>query len=289
VIEKLRKLGLTGYEAQAFITLLKLGDAEANEIANRAKIPIGRIYSVLSNLEDMRLIYAQDTRPRRYECAEPSTALERLSKNKQEELKHACEEVEMLTIDLASELSGVRAKKSAKTFWTVAIGDKSQELVQECILGAQKEILFFMASRKSSERLKKKFRIEKYPEIINAISEALEKGTEVKVILSKEVDFSELEESSDIKKLLAHMGNEFNCRLAAIPATPFYIIDRENVLLQMLNPLAPDELFAVVNVRDTKLAEELRKKFFTIWENAEAYGGKSANCSIETPELIQGD
>ena len=100
MIEKLRKLGLTGYEAQAFVALLKLGDAEANEIANRAKIPIGRIYSVLSNLEDLRLIYAQDTRPRRYECAEPSTALERLSKNKQEEFKRACEEVEMLTNDL---------------------------------------------------------------------------------------------------------------------------------------------------------------------------------------------
>ncbi len=278
MIEKLRKLGLTGYEAQAFVTLLKLGDAEANEIANRAKVPIGRIYSVLSTLEDLRLIHAQDTRPRRYECVEPSTALDRLSKNKQEELKRASEELEMLTNNLASELSGVRAKKSDKTFWTIAIGNKSQELVQECILGAQKEILFFMASRTSSERLKKKFRIEKYPEIINAISEALEKGIEVKVILSREVDFSELEDSSDIKKLMAHMGNKFNCKLAAIPATPFDIIDRENVLLQMLNPLAPDELFAVVNVRDTKLAEELRKKFFTIWENAEAYVGKSANC-----------
>ncbi len=275
MIEKLRKLGLTGYEAQAFVTLLKLGDAEANEIANRAKIPIGRIYSVLSNLEDMRLVHAQDTRPRRYECAEPSTALERLSKNKQEELKHACEEVEMLTNDLASELSGVRAKKSAKTFWTVAIGDQSQELVQECILGARKEILFFLASQPCSVRIKNKLKFEKLPEIINAISEALEKGTDVKVILSKEVDFSELEDSSNIKKLLMHMGNEFNCRLAAIPATPFHIIDRENVLLQMLNPLAPNELFAVVNVRDTKLAEELRKKFFTIWEKAEVYSERN--------------
>lgn len=281
MIEKLRKLGLTGYEAQAFVTLLKLGDAEANEVANRAKIPIGRIYSVLSNLEDMRLIHAQDTRPRRYECVEPSTALERLSKNKKEELKRACDEVETLANDLASELSGVRANKSAKTFWTVAIGDKSQELVQECILGAQKEILFFMASRMSSERLKKKFKIEKYPEIINAIHEAIEKGTEVKVILSKEVDFSELEDSSNIKKLLIHMGNELGCRLAAIPATPFHIIDRENVLLQMLNPLAPDELFAVVNVRDTKLAEELREKFFAIWKKAEVYSERNVKLAIK--------
>jgi len=57
-----------------------------------------------------------------------------------------------------------------------------------------------------------------------------------------------------------HMGKEFSCRLATIPATSFDIIDEENVLLQMLNPLNPEELFAVVNVKDKKLAEELRNK-----------------------------
>jgi len=33
-------------------------------------------------------------------------------------------------------------------------------------------------------------------------------------------------------------------------------------LLQMQNPLNPDEVFAVVNIRDAKLAGELRTKFF---------------------------
>ncbi|HEY9206035.1 MAG TPA: helix-turn-helix domain-containing protein [Candidatus Methanoperedens sp.] len=276
MIEKLRKLGLTGYEAQAFIALLKLGDSDANEIADTAKIPMGRIYNVLSNLEEYRLIRAMDTRPRRYACVEPRAALDRILKNKNEELKRASTEMETLAHDLVSELSGVKTTKLTKSFWTVAIGDKSEELVQECILGAQNEILFFMASRTTSERLRKKLRIEKYPGIISAIHEALGKGIEVKVILNKKVDFSMVEDSSGIKKLMAHLGNEFNCRLAAIPATPFHIIDRESVLLQMLNPLAPDELFAAVNIRDSKLAEELREKFFTIWDKAEEYSGKNA-------------
>lgn len=271
MIEKLRKLGLTGYEASTFIALLKLGDAEANEIAAKAKIPMGRIYNVLSNLEEFRLIRTQGTRPRKYVCVEPSTALERLLKNKQEELKRENTEIETLANNLTSELKGMRTKRSAKTFWTVAIGDNSQELVQECVLEAEREVLFFMASRNSSERLKNKFRTERYPQILQAIHEALKRGIEVKAILNSEVDFSELEEAHTIKQLMEHMGNNFNCRLAASPATPFHIIDRENIILQMLNPLAPDELFAVVNIRDTKLAEELRKKFFTIWEKADIY------------------
>lgn len=272
MIEKLKRLGLTGYEAYAYIALLKLGNAEANEIAIRAKIPMGRIYNVLSNLEESRLIRAQDTRPRKYECVEPAAAMERLLKNKQEEFKRANEEMEELASNLASELSGVRVKKQEKTFWTVAIGDRSVELAQECITGARKEVLFFMASKTTSERIKDRLRIDKFPGLISAIHEALKKGVEVRAILNRDVDFSLLESSPAIKTLLNYTGKEFRCKFAAIPATPFHIIDEESVLLQMLNPLAPDELFAVVNIRDMNLAGELRKKFFAIWEKAEDQG-----------------
>ncbi len=276
VIEKLRKLGLSGYEAQAYIALLKLGDAEANEVASRAKIPMGRIYNVLSSLEEFHLIRAQDTRPRKYVCVEPAAALERLLKNKQEEFKRASVEIDEMANELSSELAGIKPKRSEKIFWTVAIGDNSLDLLRECIIGAHKEALFFMASRMTSERLKHKIKIEKLPGILSAIHEALKKGIDVKAILNEEVDFSEIESSSSIKTLMMHMGEGFNCRMAAIPATPFHIIDRENVLLEMLNPLAPDEIFALINIRDAKLAEELRTKFFTIWEKAEPYTGK--NC-----------
>jgi sugar-specific transcriptional regulator TrmB len=279
VLEKLKKLGLTGYESSAYLALLKLGDAGADEIANNAKIPMGRIYNVLSSLEEARLIRAQDTRPRRYVCVEPAAALERLSKTRHEELTQASFELEKLVSALKSELSGVEPRKADKTFWTVAIGNESHELVCESIAGSQKELLIFMASRMTSERLKKDLMKEGHLEIIKSLNETIERGVEVKAILSKKVDFSVLEEYPAIKKLLADSGDKFNCRFAAIPATPFDIIDSENVLLQMLNPINPEELFAVVNIRDTKLAKELRKKFFAIWEKAEPYSGNSCNKS----------
>ncbi len=278
MIEKLKKLGLTGYEAQAYLALLKLGDAEADEIASAANIPMGRIYNVLSNLEEYRLIRAQDTRPRKYACVEPAAAMERLLKNKHEELKQAASELETLSSDLAAELSGVRGEQHARSFWTVAIGDESHELAGECISAAKKEVLFFMPSRMTSERIKNKVIKGLYSGIIKGLLDNLEKGVEVRAILSRDVDFSELEEQPAIKKMLMHMGNRFECRLAEIPATPFDIIDEENVLLKMQNPINPEELFAVVNVRDTKLAVELRKKFFAIWDKAEAYAGKTGNC-----------
>jgi len=270
VIEKLKKLGLTGYEAQAYLALLKLGDAEVDEISIGAKIPMGRIYNVLSNLEEAHLVRAQGTRPRRYACVEPEAALDRLYQTKLEELRQESAELESLACELKSELSGVVARKTEKSFWTVAIGDESYELVRECILTSRKELLFFLASG-STERIKNNLLKESHIGIMNALYETIEKGVEVKVILNKDMDFSLIEDSPVIKKLLQHMGRELNCRLATIPSTPFDIIDGENVLLSMLNPLKPDEVFAVVNIKDTKLAEELRKKFYAIWENAGNY------------------
>ncbi|MCZ7404499.1 MAG: hypothetical protein O8C67_06160, partial [Candidatus Methanoperedens sp.] len=269
VLEKLKKLGLTSYESSAYLALLKLVDSEADEIAENAKIPMGRIYNVLSTLEEAHLIRAQDTRPRRYACVEPAAALERLSKTRHEELTQASVELENLVSDLKSELSGVEPRKPDKTFWTVAISEESIELVRECISGSQKELLVFMAPKMNSERLKKDLMQESHAGILKAIYEAIKRGVEIKIILNKDVDFSLLEEYPIVKQMLAHMGAKFNCRFAAIPATPFDIIDSESVLLQMLNPISPEELFAVVNIRDTKLAKELRKKFFALWEKAE--------------------
>jgi HTH-type transcriptional regulator, sugar sensing transcriptional regulator len=274
VIERLKKLGLTGYESQAYIALIKLGDAEADEIALNAKIPMGRIYNVLSSLEEAHLVRAQDTRPRRYACVDPATALMRLSNAKQEELMQASQEIQALAGDLTNELSGVVSRKTERSFWTVAIGNESHELIREIISGSRKELLFFMASRITSERIKKELLKEDHVEILTALYDAIKMGVEVKVILSNDVDFNKLENSPMIKKMMRYIGKEFNCRLATIPATPFDIIDGENVLLQMLNPLDPEELFAVVNVRDAKLAKELRNKFFMIWDKAEVYCGK---------------
>ncbi len=272
MIEKLKMLGLTSYEAQAYLALVRLSDAEANDIAANAKIPMGRIYNVLSSLEEAHLIRTQDTRPKRYACVEPDVAMQSLWKNKQKELRQIASEIETLASDLTQEHSRARAKNPDRNFWTVAIGEESRTYIRESILGTQKELLFFMASQMTSERIKNELMKESFPEILNAIDETLKKGVKVKILLNKDVDFSLLEELPAIKKLFTQTGCEI--RLAAIPVTPFDIIDRETVSLKMLNPLDPEELFAVINVRNRKLAEELRKKFFTIWEKSGSYAGK---------------
>ncbi len=269
MIEKLKKLGLSGYEAQAYISLLELGDAEAHEIANNANIPMGRIYNVLSSLENLNLIRCQDTRPKKYTCVDPSTAIRQLFKRKHKEMQETLEELGAIADDLSSELSKVVARKPDRTFWTVAIGDKSLDLVRECISSAREEVLFFLASRITSESIRDKLIKGKYSAILKTLHDALKRGVKVKVIFSKDVNLSLIEKQAEIQTLI--MQDRLGCRFAEIPATPFNIIDGVNVLLNMQNPLDPEEIFAVVNVRDKELAVELRKRFFAIWEKAYEY------------------
>lgn len=206
---------------------------------------------------------------------ETRLALERLSNNKLEELKTATIEIKTMVKDIEAELSGVQAKKHTKKFWTVSLREEVFELIREEILGAQKELLFFLACRKEAERIKTALDEKRYDAIIEALNMTLDKGVEVKVLLNKSIDFEKSEEIPAIRELFRHMGCEFNCRLVDTPATPFDVIDGENILLQMRNPLNPEELFAIIKIKDAQLAEELREKFFAIWEIAEEYPQKS--------------
>ncbi len=271
LIEKLKKLGLGSYESQAYLALLQMGVAEASEIALRAKIPMGRIYNVLSSLEELHLIRSQDTRPKKYGCVDTTAALDRLFENKQEELRQKEVEIKATVDELLSQLTCVVSGEPERNFWTVAKGEEALELVRESLTGAQKEILFFYPSRAASERIKKWLKKEDYSEIITALDKSFKKEVEVKALLNKDVEF-EFEHCPVLQQLVIHLGSDI--KLAAIRTTPFILIDRQNIMLNVLNPLNPDEIFAVINIKDVKLAEELREKFFTIWNEAEVYAEK---------------
>src|SRR5574341_1503211 len=98
---------------------------------------------------------------------------------------------------------------------------------------------------------------KRYSQKIHSLNNSLKKGANVKVIFNKDVDISSLVDLPAIKQLFMHRGDKFNARLAAIPSTPFNVIDGETVILRTQDPLNPEELSAVANIRDTKLAEEL--------------------------------
>lgn len=73
--QQLMALGLSKYEACAYLALLGHNDSTAVEVADRAGVPRQRVYDVLISLRDKGLISIRDGRPARHTARPPAEAL----------------------------------------------------------------------------------------------------------------------------------------------------------------------------------------------------------------------
>jgi len=111
LLNELIDLGLSSYEARAYITLLRLGEATAPSVAEISKIPLTRIYDVLSSLEDKGLVVIVHQRPKYYKPIDPRSALNNL----------------ISYIESRAEAEINRKKKLAKTLEKKLINIKPEE------------------------------------------------------------------------------------------------------------------------------------------------------------------
>ncbi len=76
-IKILKGLGLTMYEAQAYVTLTSLISATATDISEKSEIPRSKIYDVLKKLYEKEYIEIEDGRPLTYIVKSPVEVLSR--------------------------------------------------------------------------------------------------------------------------------------------------------------------------------------------------------------------
>ncbi|AMD17827.1 transcriptional regulator [Methanobrevibacter sp. YE315] len=76
-IKILKGIGLTMYEAQAYVTLTSLISSNAAEIAEKSDIPRSKIYDVLKGLVKKNFIEVEDGRPLTYNVKSPVEVLSR--------------------------------------------------------------------------------------------------------------------------------------------------------------------------------------------------------------------
>lgn len=101
--EKLRQLGLTEYETQAYLALAQGNQMSAEEIARNADIPIPRVYGVLESLKTLGLIVILKGRPKKFEVVDPEEGFRtllmlrrRAAEDSLEQLKQTSQSVKQL-------------------------------------------------------------------------------------------------------------------------------------------------------------------------------------------------
>lgn len=76
--QELTELGLTGYEARVYLTLVGRSRYTAAQVARESGVPRQRIYDVLSGLTERGLVRALPGQVTRYTAIDPASAIERL-------------------------------------------------------------------------------------------------------------------------------------------------------------------------------------------------------------------
>lgn len=175
--ELLKILGLSTYEARAYLSLLSIGIADANAISSKAEIPTGRIYDVLNSLTEMNLIEIQDSRPKQFKAVEPRVAMKRLLSQRKKELDGRFEQLTRAAISLENSISRKEktASPHASTFWNIAVGQRDiHRVFEKRIAEAEEEILMYLELE----------RYDPYDEpMFGEMLRALERGVDVKILL----------------------------------------------------------------------------------------------------------
>jgi Predicted transcriptional regulators len=135
LIQKLRQLGFTTYEARVYLTLLKHGSLTSTEIVKLARIPQARFYDTVERLISKGLVKFSKSRPTKYSVVEPMHALHSLV---QKEVEHRFKLIE----DFLKSIAGIPRRESDERYvWVISGLSGVSSAIGEIIENTKDEIL----------------------------------------------------------------------------------------------------------------------------------------------------
>ena len=84
----MESLGLTSYEIKVYLSLLEQGSMTASDISKISGVPYSKIYEVLNSLDNKVWLESDSSRPQKFYPKSPSTALEAVRLQKENEIKN---------------------------------------------------------------------------------------------------------------------------------------------------------------------------------------------------------
>jgi HTH-type transcriptional regulator, sugar sensing transcriptional regulator len=249
-VEQLTRLGLTMYEAKAYLALIRRGSSTAAEVARIAGVPRQRIYDVLASLVERGLASTRPGRVVKYVASPPDTAIQRLVSDH----KHAVDELERGANAMVAQLAPAFKEGQGVTdpldYIEVlrdrrAINERFSEL-QESI---DDEILVFTK-----------------PPYATPPQEE-EKGLEVtRTHKARSVyEFSIFDDPETIEGVRSFIDAGEDARFVEMLPLKLVIIDQRYVMFGMEDPVQGGSELTMVVVEHPSLAGTLKVAFEAVW------------------------
>jgi|APHM01.1.fsa_nt_gi Predicted transcriptional regulators len=259
----LSEYGLTSYEARAYRALLDLGTATAQTLSARSEVPEGRIYDVLSNLENRGMVRAQTaSRPKQFVAVEPTVAIDRLVDAEIHELEAEMEHYQSVADELKNELTADSTVEDR--FWTTAIGTADAlDLLFERIDAASSEIVMIADSVPRPLDLD-----EVGPDLLDRLAQAIERGVDVFLLVSERIV------AETPRGLLDRLGTDpfgaenFSVRTTEPLHGSLYLLDRAELCFPVVSPIERDRILGLINLKDPAFAGQIESQFHEHWESS---------------------
>ncbi|MCX6650124.1 MAG: hypothetical protein NT131_00475 [Methanomassiliicoccales archaeon] len=132
IIDHLQKLGLSEYEAKAYVAAVALGEGTIKEISEESKVPRSRAYDIMERLLEKGFVEAGNTVPRCYRANDPAEAFDHLIveiESSRDEVVKALDEI------------GQRAERRDNPIWTIKGEWAIDHKVSEMLDSAQKDVV----------------------------------------------------------------------------------------------------------------------------------------------------
>jgi HTH-type transcriptional regulator, sugar sensing transcriptional regulator len=249
-VEKLTRLGLTSYEAKAYLALTRRGSSTAAQVSRLAGVPRQRIYDVLASLVEKGLASSKPGRVVKYAATAPELALERLLSDHRQQL----EELERSVGTMIEELQPAFQEGQEQTDpleYIEVLRDRRavNERFDELQAGIKHEILVFTK-----------------PPYATPAQENVEGLEVVQSHTARSIyEFSAFDDPAFTEGVRRFIEAGEDARFVPELPLKLVIIDETIVMFGMEDPVAGSTEMTMVVVEHPSLAKVLKVAFETIW------------------------
>lgn len=253
----LHDLELSDYEVRTYHGLLERSPATAQETAEQADVPEGRVYDVLSSLAQYGLVQSCETQqPKMYAPVEPAIALNRLLEAKQAQLETTRQQYETLVSEVADELATLDPVQHPCETATICL-EETSSLLTDQLATATQEVLLTIATPAPEP-------LESDPALCEALTAAIQNGADISMLVHPDHTLSdeEHEQSSAVDQ------RAFDIRVYDQVTTTVACLDRERLVMECPTAFQQSHGFLLIDSGRSTVIDRFRMPFIRRWEQA---------------------
>jgi sugar-specific transcriptional regulator TrmB len=249
-VDKLTRLGLTSYEAKAYLALTRRGSSTAAQVSRLAGVPRQRIYDVLATLVEKGLASSKPGRVVKYAATAPELALERLLSDHRQQLAELEQSVSAMVEELQPAYQEGQEQTDPLEYIEVLRDRRAvNERFDELQAGIKHEILVFTK-----------------PPYATPAQENVEGLEVVQSHTARSIyEFSAFDDPAFTEGVRRFIEAGEDARFVPELPLKLVIIDETIVMFGMEDPVAGSPEMTMVVVEHPSLAKILKVAFETIW------------------------